>query len=200
MIRKRVAIAQNMPKHFANELYRLGCSEAYLWLLKAAELLKSANLLWQQYLDDLAAFQKGERIEEPFIGGTALMLYGLAVENLLKAGLAHQGKAATASGAFGLKSHVLLSLGEQLGLSLSTIEAELLERLEAFVSWAGRYPMPLVAQDLYPRSFSTGQHAIHGISSLDALQVNDIIEKIRVLLPTDEEALLRYVHSYRAQT
>lgn len=103
MPRKRVPIAKSMPKRFANELHRLGCSEAHLWLVKAAELLKSANLLWLQFLDDSAAFQKGERIEEPFIGGTALMLYGLAVENLLKAGLAHRGQATTGTGSFGLK-------------------------------------------------------------------------------------------------
>lgn len=198
MSRKRAPIAKNMPKRFANELHRLGCTEAHLWLTKAGELLKSANLLWQQFLEDLAAFQKGERIEEPFIGSTALMLYGLAVENLLKAGLAHQGKAVTVTGSFGLKSHELASLAEQLGLSVTDVEAELLERLEAFVSWAGRYPIPLIAQDLYPRSMSTGQHAIHGVSSLDASRVNEIIEKIRVLLPSEEEAVLRYVHSYRS--
>lgn len=197
MPRKRVPIAKNMPKRFANELYRLGCSEAHLWLVKAAELLKAANLLWQQFLDDLEAFQKGERQEEPFIGSTALMLYGLAVENLLKAGLAHQRKATTSNGSFGLKSHELAPLAEQLGLSLTDAEAELLERLEAFVSWAGRYPIPLVAQDLYPRSMSTGQHAIHGVSSFDASEVNAIVEKIRVLLPSEEEAVLRYVHSYQ---
>ena len=187
-----------MPKKFANELYRLGCSEAHLWLAKATELLKAARLLWQQFLDDLAVFQKGEQLEEPFVGGPALMLYGLAVENLLKAGLAHQGKAVNGNGAFGLKSHGLVDLADQLGLSCTPAEIELLEKLETFVLWAGRYPIPLVAQDLYPRNLSTGQHAIHGVSSLDATHVSEIIDKIYALLPSEEEAVLRYVDSYRA--
>lgn len=188
-----------MPKKFANELYRLGCTEAYLWLVKAAELSKSANLLWVTYLEDLAAFQNGESIEEPFIGSTALMLYGLVIENLMKAGLTHSGQGINSSQNFSLKSHNLIELGAQLKISFSREETELLERLENFVSWAGRYPVPLLAEDLYPRQMEVGgQYALHGVSSLDVERVGKIIEKVKMALPTEEEAILRYVNNYKA--
>lgn len=38
---------------------------------------------------------------------------------------------------------------------------------------------------------------MHGVSSLDDSKVNEIVEKIRLLLPSEEEATLRYVHNYR---
>lgn len=187
-----------MPKKFANEIYRLSCSEAYLWLCKAAELTKSANLLWVQFLDDLHAFEEGDKLEEPFIGGVALMLYGLVIENLLKAGLASRGFAQSGSGNFSLKSHRLIELSDQFGLSLSKDELEYLERLEHFIVWAGRYPIPLLAQGLYPRQMHTGgQYALYGVSTRDAEAIGLFIEKIKAVLPTEEEALLSYVRNYR---
>lgn len=198
MSHKRRPIAQSMPKQFANKIYKLSCSEAYLWLCKAAELTKSASLLWAQFLDDRHAFQEGRKLEEPFMGGVALMLYGLAIENLLKAGLAARGFAQSSSGNFSLKSHLLIELSGQLGLSLSKDEVECLERLEHFIAWAGRYPIPLLAQDLYPRQMHDGgQYALYGVSTRDAEAVKLLIERIKAVLPTEEEALLSYMHNYR---
>jgi hypothetical protein len=186
-----------MPKEFANEIYRLGCSEEYLWLCKATELTKSADLLWAQFLDDLHAFQEGRKLEEPFIGSVALMLYGFAIENLLKAGLAARGLAQSGSGNFSLKSHLLIELSEQLGLSLSGEELQYLERLEHFIAWAGRYPIPLFAQDLYPRQMNDGgKYALYGASTRDAEAVRLLIDKIKAVLPTEEEALLSYARNY----
>lgn len=187
-----------MPKKFENELYRLGCTEPHLWLVKAVELNKSANLLWGRFLEDLVAFQNSEQLEEPFIGSTALMLYGLAVENLMKAGLTYRGQGTDKSQNFSLKSHNLIELGAQLEIPFSKEETELLERLENFVSWAGRYPIPLLAQGLYPREMEDGgQYALHGISSLDAERVGEIIDKVKAVIPTEEEAILSYVSSYK---
>ncbi|WP_139198343.1 hypothetical protein [Syntrophus gentianae] len=175
----------------------MSCSEAYLWICKANELIKSADLLWAQFFGDLKAFKEGSIKEEPFIGSTALMLYGFAIENLVKAGLAARGAATTRKATFALKSHQLIELFEQLGLSLSKNDMEYLERLEHFMVWAGRYPIPLTAQDLYPRQFCDGSHcALHFVSTKDAEAVLMLIERVKTVLPTEEEALLSYMDHY----
>jgi hypothetical protein len=42
-----------------------------------------------------------------------------------------------------------------------------------------------------------GQYALYGVSTRDAEAVGLLIEKIKVVLPTEEEALLSYVRNYR---
>ena len=107
--------------------------------------------------------------------------------------------AQSGSGNFSLKSHLLIGLSEQLGLSLSKDELEYLERLEHFIAWAGRYPIPLLAQDLYPRQMNDGgQYALYGVSTRDAEAIGLLIEKIKAVLPTEEEAILSYVRNYHA--
>lgn len=71
----------------------------------------------------------------------ALMLYGYAVENLLK-GLYVLSKPRLTPGGLGsLKSHHLISLAQFCGLTLTNEESALLEKLREVVLWQGRYPL-----------------------------------------------------------
>jgi len=178
MSKRKTPISKSMPKHFADERYRLACSEPYLWIRKAREVRRAADSL------------------EPFFGAVALMLYGFAVENLLKAGITNQGNAVNTNGDFKVNKHSLQDFAIQLSIPLSPEESELLERLETFIRWAGRYPIPLHADALYPRNLVDGSHSVmYGVSSLDKKAIIALLQKIEDALPSEDQALEQYVRN-----
>jgi len=197
MSKRRTPIAKDLPKHFANGSYRRACTEPLPWLTKARELRRSADLVWNLFASELQAFSNGgDDNGEPFTGSVAMMLYGFVFENLLKAGHAAKGVAIKADGNFALKGHTLEDFADELPMTLSAEERELLERLENFLVWAGRYPIPLYAQDLYPRSMADGSKAVlYGISSGDRMRIDTLITRIEAVLPTEDEALESYVRN-----
>ena len=196
MTSRMTPIAKHMPKHFANKKYELACSEPYLWMRKAQKVRRAADILWKQFRDEVVAFSKGEDPQGPFFGDVAVMLYGITVENLLKAGLAAKGLAVAPNGNFGQKSHDLQSLAAAFGLVLLPQEAELLERLQQFVEWAGRYPIPLYRESLYPRELLDGSKSVlYDLSTADGGHITNLLHKIEALLPTEEEAIQSYANS-----
>ena len=196
MSKRKTPISKSMPKHFADERYRLACAEPYLWIRKAREVRRAADHLWAQFEEDLRAFSDGQDSLEPFSGDVALMLYGFTVENLLKAGIANQGRAVNANGDFKVNTHSLQGLAIQLSIPLSPEESELLERLETFIRWAGRYPIPLHADALYPRNLVDGSHSVmYGVSSLDKKSIIALLQKIEDALPSEDQALEQYVRN-----
>ncbi|MNF63250.1 hypothetical protein D3C84_449470 [compost metagenome] len=200
MSRRRTPIAKELPKGFANDTYRKACAEPFPWLVKAREMWRAADLVWAQFSFELTAFASGgDDSREPFTGSVAMMLYALALENLLKAGLAAKGVAVGPNGNFALKSHKLEDLADGLALTLEPGERELMERLEHFLEWAGRYPIPLLAEALYPRAMLDGSKAaMYGLSSGDRARVDALLTKVHATLPTEEEALVRYVRTIGA--
>jgi len=199
MSKRKTQISKGMPKHFADERYRLACAEPYLWIRKAREVRRAADHIWAQFEEDLRAFSSGQDSPEPFSGDVALMLYGFTVENLLKAGIAHRGNAAKANGNFKLNSHELEDLAIQLAIPLSPEECELLERLETFIKWAGRYPIPLHSDALYPRKLVDGSHSVmYGVSTLDKKAIITLLQKIEEALPSEDLALEQYVQNRSA--
>jgi hypothetical protein len=55
-----------------------------------------------------------------------------------------------------LASHDLLRLLGRAGITLNEAESYLVERLEVFVTWAGRYPIPLTLEGYLPRTAPHG--------------------------------------------
>ena len=192
-------IAKVTTKRLANEQYRLACKEPYLWMQKAGEVRRAADVLWGIFELELTSHSTGKYSHGPFFGDTALMLYGLVVENLFKALLTDRGLSASPTGNFSQKSHDLLALATKLDFLLDDSEAELLERLQNFVEWAGRYPIPLYADGLYSRQLvAGGEGALYGISSLDGVRISAILSRIEAMLPSEGEALSRYASGYGA--
>ncbi len=195
MSQRQTPMAKELPKHFAAEKYLQACKQPWPWLVKAREMRRAADLVWTQFSFDLKRFAANEEDNgEPFIGGVAMMLYAFAAENLLKAGLVARGDGQLSNGNFALKSHKLEDLANDLGLILDAEERELLERLENFLEWAGRYPIPLIAEGLYSRAMLDGSKtAMYGVSSADQLRVDALLTKIQTILPNEEQALQAYV-------
>lgn len=196
---KKTPIAKGVTKHFANEKYRLACEEPYLWMQKAQEVRRSADILWNSFVEEVTEFSQGNNNIEHFTGNVALMLYGLAIENLLKAGLAVNGLA-DPKGKFNKKSHKLHALAIDLDIKLDDKETELVERLQHFVEWAGRYPIPLHQDSLYPRKLIDGSIcSLAGISTGDGDNVENIFKKIEAHLPSEDEAIKRYARNFKVK-
>jgi hypothetical protein len=118
------------------------------WLQSAYRLKHGADLLFKAY--SLAAELSDEERpadEDIRVAGVATLLYGLAIENMIKAVLLRENIAKVENDGTvkwnveGAQAHDLVSISKPL-LVLGNDELKLLERLSAFVSWAGKYPTP----------------------------------------------------------
>lgn len=140
-----------MNEKASAEIYKLLSNPCH-WQGKAGKLKYSADLLFSRFLDacDLSDEEQSETLDSD-INDIATLLYGLAMENILKSALIKSGKVEIKSdgeihwkGIEGAKGHDLLAILKSLrNIELDTEQAKLMERLSAFVSWAGKYPMPL---------------------------------------------------------
>lgn len=120
------------------------------WLKTAADLRKSADILFAKCPQGWG--QDGEPInpESLFVLGPASMLYGFALENAIKGCLImqHGGfDAAYAAHKGNWKSHRLQALAEGTKLPITPEQTQLLRSAEALVRWAGRYPISLKRED-----------------------------------------------------
>jgi hypothetical protein len=125
-------------------LFDLRASEYREWQ-RMAEALKSAA----KAVADAWAQRRQERVEsglfdladfadEPLV---AMLLAGLALENLAK-GLVIRREGLSGRGLGSLDKHETLSYLTRAKVRLSNSERKLVRRLEAYVLWAGRYPVP----------------------------------------------------------
>jgi hypothetical protein len=125
-----------------------------IWLLKADSLIAAFDVL---IADD-------ERMERENLPGrrvqsVAYMLAGFAIENLLKGILIAEKTPLNENGKFTLKSHELLELAADAGYELVETDQRLLERIQEFTVWTGRYPIPLNSESMRPRSTPDGGFA-----------------------------------------
>jgi hypothetical protein len=122
------------------------------WRQCATDLHSGALALWER-LDQPAEAPEDQRVRQTewllSLGKVTLMLEGLALEALIKAQLVRKNPAKYVRGGKWVgQSHALVALARDAGLTCkNSAEADLLARLEGFVLWAGRYPVPLKDQD-----------------------------------------------------
>lgn len=154
-----------MPKTFYDKQFELGKQALTLWALTARRLRRSADLVFAQHESDLKALFEGTSpldLDNLELAGCATLLYGLAMENLLKAIFLQVTKKPIINGKFPFPSkdgHDQVLIAKGASLKLSVQEEDMLSRLTAFVRWAGRYPIPR-----YPESMQLKQIRIRGVS------------------------------------
>lgn len=181
----RLPIDKRSPKDFWDEQHRRLASEQLVWVLSADELLRAFQLLAGQAEAD-ARGAKDRKGYLPSISGSAMMLGALAIENLLKATrVAQVSQLFDGRGAFCLDTHDLLKLAEDAGISLAVEEKSLLERLEQFLTWGGRYPVPLSSEAMRPRTLPNGGFAPRTSHSIpgDFVAISTFAEKLKAILP-----------------
>lgn len=172
-------IDSRSPKEFWDEQHQRLAEEPIAWVLRADELIAAFEVLAADIESNAASHCP------PSTSSVALMLAGFAIENILKAFLVANRNPLNSKGRFEFATHKLLKLATNAQLAVSSDEARLLERLEEFVAWAGRYPVPLTSEAMRPRTLATGGFApvtYHFVGE-DFEGVRALIVRMKKLLP-----------------
>lgn len=171
--------------------------EPAVWALDADSLMRSFDIIAQVAERDLA-----EKVQQmtmsppppavyiPDVGANAMMLGALAVEVLLKGTALTNQAIVTAVQAKDkaitnrLWTHDLRDIATLAGVQLTHAEAGLCERLESFLTWAGRYSTPKRHVEMMPRPLMSGGGAPPNIySNFDFQAVRGLTARLRAMLP-----------------
>lgn len=120
-----------------------------MWFVSAFMLKRSADILYLAYVSDIHKLGTDAEceVENLGVGGSATMLYGLAIENAAKGLIVRSLEVGSRPKWNRKPAHDLESLLIQAQRPCSAKQLEILPRLSAFVRWAGRYPTPLDSKD-----------------------------------------------------
>jgi hypothetical protein len=150
-----------MTDTFAEWLFRAHLNKTARWRESAQRLKRGADLLFAAHesFSQLPGEEQAEA-EDTRVAGVATLLYGLAMENMIKAVLLKEGHAQRkADGSVdwrvdGATQHDLVSMcrSSQI-INLDAEQEKLMERMSAFVHWAGKYPTPLAFRDKGKKDF-----------------------------------------------
>ena len=143
-----------MRLKFWQRQFQLAADTPGVWVLQSRRLKCAADTIFREYgaaLDRIPSGADPTTLEHLQTIGPATLLYGLSLENLLKGVLIKIGGSRISNWKLSRWSgsgHDLVALARDAGISLDEVECDLLARLSAYVEWAGRYPIPLSAQDM----------------------------------------------------
>jgi hypothetical protein len=132
------------------------------WGATAWNLRTAADVLFEAYGEIWEPDGEPVHLENQNLDSPASMLYGGALENMIKGYLIekHGGfEQARAAHQCAWDRHQLSRLAAATGVPLSHDQLLLLRSLESFVVWAGRFPIPMRRdQFTIPRQFQSGDH------------------------------------------
>jgi len=170
-----------------------------LWQTVARDLICAANVLmerkeaaWHQHRDIAAG---GKEMESSLFHASlalTMMLYGLALENLVKGLLVAQGVDATSTGKFNkkLKGHDLPRLFDDACVPMTPEDLRLLEQLYLTIE-SGKYPVglkparsPLIVKSgfVYPRDLHHIERLLQTLDrSLRDAQPDEALPEINLL-------------------
>lgn len=168
-------MTEEPPKRYrdiAPQQFKCIIGAPWLWHRKASALKGAASVLWADYEQHAAArsailaggvtskppaqrTEKGTRNAETLMskldmGDVALMLAGMALENMAKAVLAKQGKLELNGSKLKSKvaTHKLRKHFKDADITLNQEQARTLDLLEKYVQWRGRYHAPIGSDDM----------------------------------------------------
>jgi hypothetical protein len=141
-----------------SELWHREFAQPVTWLMKGRGLRRAGDRLMMFFDATCRARTDGAPPGDPALddssfGGTALMLYGFALENVLKGLLIASDQSivarAEADGRFRWEGsgHQLLDLGERAGMRWEGDTRLYVSNLEEQILWQGRYPTTLRAAE-----------------------------------------------------
>ncbi len=143
------------------------------WFYTAKRLKRAADLIWDAVTMDLQKLLSRAMFTEPWpetdltppisISPVYMLLAGLALENLVKGIIIGQKPERVRTDqldSWGGSGHKLRKLCEHARIQLEQDEDELVQRLQVFVLWGGRYPVPLDFSDHWPQSLPTGDEGV----------------------------------------
>jgi hypothetical protein len=147
----------------AKTTFELIGQSPHVWLSSATQLKRAADLVREELKKILSVYPRGRaRYEDLVLFNSYMLLAGLALENLTKGILIGRNPNIVSRVNLDLKllgnskgGHDLSKLAQQAATNLSPIEIDLIDRLVAFVVWAGKYPIHLRANETNHPTFKT---------------------------------------------
>jgi len=156
---KIIEESRQLRNKFFRMSYESAASDPRQWLSYARSLQFAADLL-------KPIFEKEHKTPRPrsqknnfpiSVSQIYLMIVGFAVENYLKGiYVISFPEIINNDKLIKLNRHDLLQLMRELKFNVSKDEVDLIERLEEFVLWAGRYPIPAKFDRLIPKKHREG--------------------------------------------
>lgn len=144
------------------------------WHSVADNLLFASQVLAQQCdaPEQLVSTSGDQLSSRTRLGAIELMLKGMAMECLLKALCLKQGHLFVSAGKFepvsNAGAHNLVQLAKAVTLNPTKFEIDLLKRLQHFIEYGGRYPIPKLSNELRlttdPRGGKSAGTTWHGVS------------------------------------
>jgi hypothetical protein len=159
----------------AQELFDIQSTEPSAWYELACTLQIAARPLQRKFFEIAATSQntEGIRLKELGYARGCMLLTGLAFENLIKAIalLRHQSIKDLMKMRGG---HGLVAMAAWLALEITPAERDYLGRLEEYVVWGGRYPVPRKAENYV----TTEREGLLSIRSDDPQLSEALFEKL----------------------
>jgi hypothetical protein len=176
-------------KHEAEKLFELVGQDAQMWLEQAIQLKISADVILVELEKVLPLSQvlPGVRVKKLAYIHSFMLLTGLAFENLIKGILIGRDKTVVDQQKINSRlwnvrgGHGIAELAKRVA-SVTSDESDLLRRLEEYLFWAGRYPLPLNS-DVYFK----GQNHLT-FKTTDIALINQLFQKFEEILKKEWEA------------
>jgi len=182
---ERSPIDKRSPKEFWDDQHKTLATDQYVWIEAAYELTRAFDILVKEYKENMSP-SGIEASLYPDISKSAIFLGALAIENLLKAiRLKQLPSPFNEQGEFILKTHKLYKLASDASIIMTVEDNVRLERLEEFITWVGRYPIPLSSESLRPRTLPGGGYApLAGYAiPQEFADISSLIERLKTMLP-----------------
>ncbi len=176
---RKAILNESFSLSWWKEQFRRQADHPRTWELKAAELDYAAEVLLNRQASDFP-LQLSKKAAPPVVIGVALMLYGLAIENLAKAIVVATGSPLDKKGRIAFKTHKLVDLVRNTKIRMTSKDEFLLNKLTEFVEWAGRYPVPLSFGKMQPFRWPDGSFGpAHGSMSVgDIEHARKVIQRL----------------------
>ena len=179
--------------------YKLVSNMPLLWLDRAMSLKLAGDTLYNLFTKKTMLFSEDEALMNEGIIYNGLqpiymMIYGYAFECLLKGNYVKYKHITDENGSllswWKNHGHDLCAITSKVNkeadgeiIVLDTKDSLLFERLNVFVLWAGRYPIPVKYTDKMPVKFEDNSAApLHFITSGDKKRIDELFVKISDIL------------------
>lgn len=148
------------------DMFRSAATSRHVWADYAWRLRRVAMMVWHLsqseaefvFHDTTKSLMTPRGETNDSLRSVFMLLAGFAVEDLAKGVYLRRKGISVADGHFPseLKRHVIRPLLDQFNIYLTPTEKGLVRRLETFVRWAGRYPVPLDVEHMMPGDLPEG--------------------------------------------
>ncbi len=170
-----------MADKIVTEFFERDGKSLYSWKRKAQSLKKAADIIWEYFIKYIR-LGEGKDAKTRYalalvnldIAEVSLMIYGLAIENLVKGIIISENPELIKNGKIDkrLISHNLSKLLSEVNVTLKKDEKEMILILEDHIKWKSKYPI----------SKNSKQYTITGLKPKFKIIIDRIYNKLMSLL------------------